>query len=164
MILVQNSVFITGVIGFLLVHWFFGVGNYLYLHRVFSYNRKKNLSEVYQHVGAETICVSGFLCLLYKALVMGGLLEPMGISGLLVIVWMVLLAGLICHGYIPIFRGDAIIVIILSVILVSALFICFFCSNVQSNLYLRQIAMALLVVHLCMWGLHLKLWRKADFV
>lgn len=110
------------------------------------------------------MCVSGFLCFIYKALEMGGLLEPMGISGLLVIVWMVLLAGLICHGYIPIFRDGAIIVIILSVILMSALFIYIFCSNLQSNLYLIQIAMALLVVHLCMWVLHLKLWRKADFV
>lgn len=164
MILVQNSVFITGVIGFLLVHWFFGIGNYLYLHRVFSYNRKTNLFEVYQHVGVETIFVSGFLSLLYKALEMGGLLEPVGISGLLVIVCMVLLASLICHGYIPIFRGDAIIVILLSVILVSVSIIYILGSNVQSNLYLTQVAMALFVVHLCLWGLHLKLWRKADFV
>lgn len=164
MIFVQNSVFITGVIGFLLVHWFFGVGNYLYLHRVFSYNRKKNLSEVYQHVGVETICVSGVLSLLYKALEIGELLEPMGISGLLVIVWMVLLAGLICHGYISIFRGDAIIVIMLSLFFVSISIIYIFWSNIQSNLYLRQIAVALLIVHLSLWGLHLKLWRKADFV
>lgn len=164
MIFIHNSVFITGVIGFLLVYWFFGIGNYLYFHRVFSYNREKNLFEVYQHVGVETICVSGFLSLLYKVLEMGGLLDPMGISGFLVIVWMVLLAGLICHGYIPIFRGNAIIVILLSVILVSVSIIYILGCNVQSNLYLTRVAMALFVVHLCMWGLHLKLWRKADFV
>lgn len=164
MIFIHNSVFITGVIGFLLVHWFFGIGNYMYLHRVFSYNRKRNLFEVYQHVGVETICVSGGLSLLYKTLEMGGLLDPMGISGFLVIVWMGLLAGLICHGYIPIFRGNAIIVILLSVILTSVSFIYILGSNLQSNLYLTQITMFLFVTHLCMWGLHLKLWRKADFV
>lgn len=79
MILVQNAVYITGVIGFLLVNAYSRPGNYLYIHRVFSYSRKKNLYEVYQLVGIETICVSGILCLIYKLLEIGGLLEPMGV-------------------------------------------------------------------------------------
>lgn len=163
MILVQNAVCLTGIIGFLLVSYFSGLGDYLYVHRVFSYNRKKNLMEVYQLVGIETICVSGFLWLIYKVLEIRGLLEPMGIFGLLVVVCMILLAGLFSHGYMPMFKGIALLVMFLVALPVLFFFLFIIWHNVQSNLYLTQIAIVLVVLNLFMWGLHIKLWGNADF-
>lgn len=163
MILVQNMVCITGIIGLLIVFCHAGSGNYLYLHRTFSHNRKKNLQEVYQLVGIETLCVSGGLCFLYKGLELGGLLESMGISGIFVIVWMTFLANLICHGYAPMFHSIAAITTIIIVFFVPGLLFFVGWNGIQSNLYLTEIAVALFVLDLCMCGIHVKMWKYADF-
>lgn len=164
MILVQNMVYITGIIGFFIVCCHSGLGNHLYLHRTFSYNRKKNLQEVYWLVVIETLCVSGGLCFLYVGLELGGLLEPMGISGLFVIVWMTFLANLICHGYAPMLHGIAALTTIFIAFFVSGLLFFIIWNGIQSNLYLTEIATALFVLNLCMCGIHVKLWKQADFM
>lgn len=164
MILVQNMVCITGIIGFLIVYYCSELGNYLYLHRAFSYNRRKNLQEMYRLVGIETLCVSGGLCLLYKVLEFGALLEPMGVSGVFVVIGMTFLANLICHGYTPMFQGIAMLAMIVGMPFVVGLLIFIFWNGIQSNLYVTEIAIVLFLLNVCMCGIHVKLWKQADFI
>lgn len=164
MILVQNMVFITGIIGFILVLCLSGLGSHLYLHRVFSLYRRKNLKEVYRYVGLKTICVSGVLCLIYKILELAGLLEPMGFCGLLVIVWMTLLASMIMHGYAPVLQGMGWMLVLLAGIFGAGFLIVISWKNLRTDLYLPQITVILFAMNLCMWAIHKRLWETADFM
>lgn len=164
MIVVQNMIFITGIIGFVLTFCLSGLGSQLYLHRVFSYNRKKNLREVYRLIGVETVCVSGFLYLIYMIFVLFGLLNPMGFWGILVIVLMTLLANLFVHGYAPILRGMEVIFAVLIGCFPTFFFIIVHLVHFHTNLYLKQIAVILLIINLCVWKINDRMWKNADFI
>lgn len=118
---------------------------------------------MYRYVGLETVCVSGVLCLIYKVLEIGGLLEPMGFCGFLVIVWMILLASMIMHGYAPVLQGMRWMLVLLAGIFWIVFLIVISWKNLRTDLYLSQITVILFAMNLCMWVINKRLWKKADF-
>lgn len=164
MILVKNMIFITGITGFVLVFCLAKLGGNLFLHRAFSYYRKRNLWEVYRFMGIETVCISGILCLFYKILEIAGLLEPIGVSGVLVVVFMTLLAAFLCHAYAPALHGIEVVVVYLSGLLFVTFLTVALLNGVHTNLYRTPIAVILFAINLFAWSIHRNLWKKTDFL
>ena len=164
MILVKNMICITGITGFVLVCCFSRLGEYLFLHRAFSYHRKRNLWEVYRFMGIETVCISGILCLLNKIFEIACLLEPIGVSGALVVVFMTLLASFLCHAFTPVLHGIEVVAVYLVGLLFVTFLIVALWNGVYTNLYRTPIAVILLAINLFAWSIHRKLWKKADFL